>query len=142
MAPPSLPQRVKTILIDEGAFLHVIYMAIYCTSFAVGLKRYSSDQDGRHLFPSSIAASALYPSTPSLHILCSFTGPLLYALWPPTVPARRKMMACDAATGVWRPKAEFKKQRWSWRIWIVEIPHSMTLLWAMCFAWRVRLDGE
>ena len=133
--------RVKFILLDQRAIVFVLYLMVYWTALICGIRTAMNTPalNISHSIPKllTLATSALYPSIPTLHFTCSFLGPLIYTLWPPTVPPRRIMMERVPKSEIWRPKAAHKRQQWSWRIWMTEVPHDITLLWMACLVWQL-----
>lgn len=50
-----------------------------------------------------------------LWLLCitACCEPIRYAIWPPAMPDREELLERDAETGIARPKAHWKKQRYT-----------------------------
>ena len=137
----NLVQRAKFIFFDQRAAVFALYLIAYWTAIITGLRKIASAASTHpshpHPYVLTLATSTFYPSIPTLHFTCSFLGPLIYTIWPPTVPPRRAMMEQVPNSEIWRPKAAYKGQQWSWRIWITEVPHDVTLLWMAWLVWQM-----
>ena len=137
---PALWPRLGSILWRKKGFAYLAYLTIYWYALIVGLLRVGRTPTSGSTHPDGIlvrmAMAGLYPGIPTLQWTCSFLGPLIYAIWPPTVLPRRALMERDAS-GIWRPSHKSRQQQWSWRILITEIPLDINFMWIMYLVWKL-----
>lgn len=77
-----------------------------------------------------------FPGLALIEVVPLFVTPIVYAIFPPTMQARRERMIYDEDTGLWRAAPKFKGINWTKASFWLEIPHTLGLIWLL-FAWRV-----
>lgn len=106
-------RRLKVVLWDCKFGMHLIYVLFVLTavirSTVTGIVSSSTLEDTLMY----LLTHAFWP--PMLWLVC-ITGcltPIKYAIWPPNMPDREELLDRDPKTGVARPKAHWKKARYS-----------------------------
>lgn len=122
-------QRVLLLHKKESILYHPL-MAIAVTVLII--RQCSHLNKHSDSFWYDLTLSVGFPGLGLIELLPLEFTPVLYALFPPTMPARRELMEFDEKKEVWRPKAEAKKMVWtaSTSVWL-EIPHLVSFVWLM-----------
>lgn len=66
-----------------------------------------------------------------IHLL----APFVYIIFPPTAPERRRLMDYYEKDGLWRPKEEAKKEKWTRKTWGLLLPSLLALVWSAVAVW-------
>ncbi|KAK5045978.1 hypothetical protein LTR84_008764 [Exophiala bonariae] len=79
-----------------------------------------------------LTLSVGFPGLGLIELLPLEFTPVLYAMFPPSMPSRRELMTWVEKKEMWLPKAEAKKMVWtaSTSVWL-EIPHLIAFFWLM-----------
>jgi len=85
-----------------------------------------------------IISSAGFPGLSLIETVPLFLTPVIYAIFPPTMPPRRDRMVFDRESGLWRAKPECKGHKWTAAasFWL-DIPHSLGAAWMLWSLWVV-----
>lgn len=110
-----LIRRLKLIIFDCSAYFHIFYTFYALGSVAIDIARAiikAQKTNAQQGFLHLLARSFLPPAWWLLWVT-SFLVPLMYAIWPPTVPDREELLVRDPKTLVARPKTREVKQTWN-----------------------------
>ncbi|KAK8211067.1 nucleotide-diphospho-sugar transferase [Phyllosticta capitalensis] len=106
-------RRLKVIVIDSHAWIHLLYVAFLLAAVGVSTSRaFTRNGDNWHHALIYLLTHAFFPPMLWVVTLTAFMVPLMYAISPPTVPDREELLDRDPKTGVAHPKEERKRQKW------------------------------
>ena len=128
-------RRLKVILWDCNAYLHILYVLFIIA--AVTLSTYRAFDPEKNVRDTLfyLLTHAFWPPVVWLICASSCLQPLIYAIWPPTMPDREEMMDRDPKTGIAHPKEEWKQQRWGVKNSWYEIQYTtLTVYTSFIFA--------
>ena len=112
-----LARRVLAMLWDCSCYMHLAYVALVLVAVSLSFSRAFRFPDA-HRTLLYLLTHAFWP--PVLWLLCltAYCVPLLYTIWPPTMPTREELIDRDEKTQIARPKQAWKQQRWGkWTFW-------------------------
>jgi hypothetical protein len=105
--------RLKVILWDCKFWMHILYVIFVLVaimrSTVTGILTSSTLKD-------TLMYLLIHAFRPPILWMVCITGcltPITYAIWPPTMPEREKLLEREPKTEVARPKAAWKKTRYS-----------------------------
>ncbi|ETI20843.1 hypothetical protein G647_07186 [Cladophialophora carrionii CBS 160.54] len=106
-------KRLKIIIWDCKAYIHLVYVVFTVTAVALAFGRALSIKGDVSAQYRYILTHICWP--PMLWVLSAiaFTVPVRYAIWPPTVPDREELLDRDPDTFIAHPKRESKQTKWS-----------------------------
>lgn len=106
-------QRLKVIIWDCNAYLHLLYVIFAITAVILSTVKGITSTSSLHDLLLYLLTHAFWP--PVLWLLCvtACCVPLRYAIWPPTMPDREQLLDRDPKTGLAQPKEAWKKTRYS-----------------------------
>lgn len=122
-----LRQRLRYIVRDCGAWVHVAVVVLFV---AGAMMRVREVRRGEKFFVEMLKAVA-WPSHSWVPMLLACSTPIRYAISPPTVPERERLMGAPRKNGVRYAKEEAK--RGSWTLWEFGFPqmHAVFLWWPL-----------
>jgi hypothetical protein len=125
-----LPRRLRVTLFSHLAIIHLLFILACLTGLALNLARtFSSPATSiPNLWSSAQITNPAqrleffitrlgWPPLFWLQFVASAATPIVYAIWPPTVPEREELLERDEKTGVAYPKVEARgttRTRWGW----------------------------
>ncbi|KIW16394.1 hypothetical protein PV08_06446 [Exophiala spinifera] len=140
--PKGYRERLLSIQRREGILYHGVVAVVYIIVVLVVLVfewRSSSPN-----FWYRIMARIGFPGMGMIEVVPLYLSPIIYAMFPPTMPKRRDCMVYNAELKVWRPAEEFKTIEWTRESWWLEVPHALAMTWLpICIMYlRLFLAGE
>lgn len=120
-------KRVLLLHRKEGILFHPGVAAIITVLMVYQLVRIGKTSD---TFWYDVICSVGYPGLGLIELVpLEFTA-LGYAVFPPTMPARRELMQIDKDRNIYLPKEDSKKMRWIAKtsVWLA-IPHLVAFVW-------------
>ncbi|KIW78941.1 hypothetical protein Z517_08780 [Fonsecaea pedrosoi CBS 271.37] len=116
---PPLVKRLWMLHRREGILWHVVLFFImsYVFIFRIQSEIKASVIDGKFIadkaFWFRFIASAGFPGLGLIETIPLYLTPVIYAIWPPTMPQRRDSMKYDGKSGLWKPMPEYKSIKWT-----------------------------
>ncbi|KIX02079.1 uncharacterized protein Z518_08018 [Rhinocladiella mackenziei CBS 650.93] len=132
--PPVL-KRIVLLHQREGILWHMAFFVIMVLFVIRGIRTQikMSTTNGRlvidQLFWFRFFSSVGFPGLSMIETVPLFLTPVVYAIFPPTMPSRRDRMVFDEQTGLWRPNPKSRDLIWTSENFWLEIPHCMGTLW-------------
>ncbi|KAL2424710.1 hypothetical protein ABEF91_001591 [Exophiala dermatitidis] len=133
---PRLLTRLWQMHKQEGILYHaclafvMVYLMYRAVKVEIDLSTYGGaiivDDD----FWRRILTGVGYPGLNLIEVVPLFLTPVVYAIFPPTMPPRRARMMKDE-DGVWRPREDCKGIKWTKASFWLEIPHALGLIWTV-----------
>lgn len=109
----GLFRRLRVIIFGSGVFIHVLYILLciiaVSLSTAQGIIINKSSVEQTLLF---MLTHACWPPLLWLIALNACWAPVHYAIWPPNMPDREKLLRRDPDTGIAYPKESSRKLKW------------------------------
>ncbi|KIY00286.1 uncharacterized protein Z520_03971 [Fonsecaea multimorphosa CBS 102226] len=111
---PPLFQRLWDLHRREGILWHVVlfFVMSIVVIFRVHAELKAAIVDGEFIsdkaFWLRFIASVGFPGLALLETIPLYLTPVVYAIWPPTMPERRDSMVYDDKIGLWKPMQGFK----------------------------------
>lgn len=118
-------RRLKVILWDCSAYLHLLYVLFVLASVGLSVSRAFTTTSSLHDTLIYLLTHAAWPPLLWLVTIVSFWTPIQYAIFPPDMPDREDMLIRDPKTGVAHPKPEWKAQRWNGFSWFYELQYTL-----------------
>lgn len=125
-----LRQRLRYVVVDCGAWVHVAVVV----AFAVGagmrvwqvVARHGAGE-GHEMWVEMLKAVA-WPSHTWVPTVLACWTPIRYAVWPPSVPERERLMGPAGKNGVRYAREEARRVRWSgWQVGFPEMYTGFTV---------------
>ncbi|EXJ89015.1 hypothetical protein A1O3_02079 [Capronia epimyces CBS 606.96] len=132
---PRMLTRLWILHKREGILYHAVLVVIM-TFLIIRAIRYEvvkATVDGQvildKVFWDRLLSGAGYPGLSLIELVPLFLTPVIYVMFPPTMPPRRERMLFNEDTGLWRAKTECKGIKWTKESFWLEIPHFMGAVW-------------
>ncbi|EXJ95015.1 hypothetical protein A1O1_00133 [Capronia coronata CBS 617.96] len=128
--PPML-SRLRILHKREGILYHAALVVIMVLLIirAIKYEVMKATIDGQvildNVFWHRLLAGVGYPGLSLLELVPLFLTPVIYVMFPPSMPPRRERMFFDKQTGLWRARPECKGIKWTKESFWLEIPHFM-----------------
>lgn len=132
--PPMLT-RLWILHKREGILYHAVLVVIMVllTVRSIQSEVLKATVDGHVIldkeFWRGILTGAGYPGLSLHEVVPLFLTPVIYVMFPPTMPPRRERMYLDKRTGLWRARQECKGIQWTKESFWLEIPHFLGAVW-------------
>jgi hypothetical protein len=132
---PPIIYRLKNIMINCGAFLHLV-IVLLCSIGVASRVRYCM-QDGRSDLRAiwiNLLLMVGWPPCPWFQQVSACLTPLQYALFPPDVPARETFLDRDPLSGIAYPSSKAKEDSpstWELRysqLYSLIVPYTLFVL--------------
>jgi hypothetical protein len=98
--------------VECGVWVHIAVVVLFLAGALVRVRQVRGQYEGREAFVEMLRAVA-WPSHPWFPTVLACLTPINYAVWPPSVPERERLMGVPGKNGVRYARAEAKKQSWS-----------------------------
>lgn len=121
-------RRLKVILWDCKAWMHLVYILFCIAAVTVSLVRTFRDHHGTRPVLYYLLTHAGWPPLLWMIALVAMWMPIQYAIHPPTMPDREELLDRDPKTGIAYPKKERKQQRWTRLHWAHEAQYLFITL--------------
>ncbi|EXJ72979.1 uncharacterized protein A1O5_04128 [Cladophialophora psammophila CBS 110553] len=116
---PSLLKRLWNLHRREGILWHVVLFfvmsSVVISRFWAEIK--ASTVDGNFIadkvFWHRFIASVGFPGLALVETIPLYLTPVIYAIWPPTMPERRDSMVYNDKTGLWQPMDKYRSIKWT-----------------------------
>ncbi|KAJ3043568.1 hypothetical protein HDV00_004668 [Rhizophlyctis rosea] len=139
----GLFKRCRIMIWKQGMVVHVAWMVTFLAALGFGIYQCLplSEPVGWRSWTlecdNCMLQRIVWPPAIMLLIFSSMTAPLMYMLFPPTMPPRRDMLTPDPKTGILHPKEEYKHIRPAKHTKFgFELVWSTMLLWTVaCSIW-------
>lgn len=122
-------RRLKVTVWDCNCWIHLVYICFVLVAVAIACYRNIRDNTTVRSRLTSLLTHAGWP--PMIWLTCTLSAfvPLRYAILPPTVPDREELLERDPNTEVAYPKAQAKKQQFSFLTWAHELNYTVLSLY-------------
>ncbi|OQV06679.1 hypothetical protein CLAIMM_11220 [Cladophialophora immunda] len=116
---PPLSTRLWALHRREGILWHVVlfFVMSIVVIFRVQAEIKASIVDGKFIadkaFWLRFIASVGFPGLAVIETIPLYLTPVVYAIWPPTMPERRDSMVYDDKTGLWKPIPKYTSIKWT-----------------------------
>lgn len=127
--------------------MHLLYILFVIAAVALSTVRAFTTErtvNGTLIY---LVTHAAWPPLLWLVTLVSALTPILYALFPPSMPDREELLDRNPKTGIAHPKEEWKAQRWSGWSWYYEMQYTLltaftTLVFVATFFITARINSD
>ncbi|KIW45433.1 uncharacterized protein PV06_03825 [Exophiala oligosperma] len=139
--PKEPKERLFGIQRHEGILYHGVVAVVYVIAIVVVLVLEVRNPSPN--FWHRIMARIGFPGMCIIEVAPLYLTPIVYTIYPPTMPKRRDCMVYNAELKVWRAAEKYKTIKWTRESWWLEVPHALALTWLVsCMFYLHRLQGS
>lgn len=128
----SLQDRLRSILIRDGAIFHALFAVSYVIAVASVIARaHQQYPDGSSGFAIYLLIHLGWMPMPWIFSFFACLTPIRYAIFPPTVPDREELLVRDPHTGAASPIPSARRVRWVPELLGFQNLHIITFVYSL-----------
>lgn len=135
--PKGRRERLSSIQRHEGILYHGVVSVVYM--IAVFIVLIFELRNPSPNFWHRIMARIGFPGMCIIEVAPLYLTPIIYAVFPPTMPKRRDCMVYNSELKIWRAAEKYKTIKWTRESWWLEVPHALALTWLIFCIFYLRL---